>query len=230
MTDQFAGHRCQPHNLPLNGPQSCLICDPDKGQAKPKEVQVPAGWTDHDDARLDELLAGGGDTWLDRVCRRVRELELQLNGETQMPVMTLLEKLDELARINSSSTGGQLAIETAVRIRELERQRDAWEETAKQHLRNEEFWRSLVHKTGTILGGRVYVQDDGGVVDEPLGLRVPEVAAEMVNQRDALRAALKETIAAVDEACTATGYFKVAKTSEQRLRIEATIAQTEPRT
>ncbi len=30
MTDPFAGNRCQLHNMPLTGSQSCLACDPDK--------------------------------------------------------------------------------------------------------------------------------------------------------------------------------------------------------
>lgn len=37
-------------------------------------------------------------------------------------------------------------------------------------------------------GGRVYVQDDGGIVDTPLALRVPEVAAELVAEHTALKA------------------------------------------
>lgn len=56
----------------------------------------------------------------------------------------------------------------------------AWEETARLHATNEAFWRELVMETGRILGGRVYTQDDGGIVDRPLGLRVPEVASELV--------------------------------------------------
>ena len=57
-----------------------------------------------------------------------------------------------------------------------------------QLARDVEFWRGLVQQTGKILGGRVYVQDDGGIVDEPLALRVPEVAAELTQRLAAAEA------------------------------------------
>jgi hypothetical protein len=49
----------------------------------------------------------------------------------------------------------------------------------------------------------------------------------MRHQRDALLAACKEALAAVDEAYQATGFVKVAKTSAQRQRIEAAIDAAE---
>lgn len=63
---------------------------------------------------------------------------------------------------------------------ELRRHANAWAETAAQHARNEMFYRGLVQETGRILGRACYRQDDGNYVDEPLALRVPEVAREMV--------------------------------------------------
>lgn len=35
MTDPFADARCTAHNMPLHGPQSCLVCDPDKQEVTP---------------------------------------------------------------------------------------------------------------------------------------------------------------------------------------------------
>lgn len=67
---------------------------------------------------------------------------------------------------------------------ELRRLANAWAETAAQHGRNEAFYRDLVQETGRILGRACYRQDDGNYVDEPLALRVPEVARDMVTLRE----------------------------------------------
>jgi hypothetical protein len=56
----------------------------------------------------------------------------------------------------------------------------AWRETAARHCRNEAFYRDLVTDCGYVLGGNCFVQNDGGVVSEPLALRVPEVVREVV--------------------------------------------------
>jgi hypothetical protein len=50
-------------------------------------------------------------------------------------------------------------------------------------------------QTGKILGGRVYVQDDGGIVTEPLALRVPEVAAEIVVRAEQAEARERAAVA-----------------------------------
>lgn len=67
---------------------------------------------------------------------------------------------------------------------ELRRHANAWAETAAQHARNEFFYRDLLINTGRILGRACCRQDDGTYVDEPLALRVPEVAKEMVSLRE----------------------------------------------
>lgn len=82
-------------------------------------------------------------------------------------------------------------------IAALTRERDAWKETAAQHCQNEEFWRELVMKIGDILGPETRVQDDGEIVDRPLGLKVPEVAAKMIKERDDFKGKLDEALASV---------------------------------
>lgn len=75
-------------------------------------------------------------------------------------------------------------LETVTDPDELRRHANAWAETAAQFGRNEMFYRDLLTETGRILGRECCRQDDGNYVDEPLALRVPEVAREMVALRE----------------------------------------------
>ena len=62
----------------------------------------------------------------------------------------------------------------------------AWMDTAMQFNRNEEFYRKLLDECANNLGplrDRAYRQDDGGVVDCPLRLKIPGLVAELANQR-----------------------------------------------
>lgn len=57
-----------------------------------------------------------------------------------------------------------------------------WMETAAQHMRNEEFYRGLLDKCAAELGPvrpKVFVQDDGGIVIDPLRIKIPELVAEL---------------------------------------------------
>ncbi len=85
MTDPFAGNRCAAHNLPLSGPQSCLICDPDK--ATPMEtpmndecIQLRADIA-HQVAATQHIETSAGAEWR-RLTDRVAELERE-NAETK---------------------------------------------------------------------------------------------------------------------------------------------------
>lgn len=80
----------------------------------------------------------------------------------------------------------RLVVSQAELIAKLEQERDNWMETARQHLRNEVFWRDLVYQTAEHLGAEVYVSDDGSVQDEPLGLKVPEIVGKMADRIAAL--------------------------------------------
>jgi hypothetical protein len=71
-----------------------------------------------------------------------------------------------------------------------------WMDTAAQNLRNTDFYRNLLVKCAENLGPlkhKAYIQDDGGVVDSPLALKIPGLVAELakaagpfVNTRDPL--------------------------------------------
>lgn len=58
----------------------------------------------------------------------------------------------------------------------------AWMDVAAQHMRNEEFYRGLLDKCAAELGPvrpKVFVQDDGGIVIDPLRIKIPELVAEL---------------------------------------------------
>jgi hypothetical protein len=66
-------------------------------------------------------------------------------------------------------------------------ERDNWEDTTNMHLRNEQYYRSLLDETAKHLGQEAYVRDDGSRSDAPLAAKVPELvgklAIEAVNLR-----------------------------------------------
>lgn len=72
------------------------------------------------------------------------------------------------------------------------RERDAWADTAAFHARNEDYYRGLVDQIAAHVGPEVYVQDDGGVVDEPLRAKVPELVEAMARRLEAAEALAKE--------------------------------------
>ncbi len=53
-----------------------------------------------------------------------------------------------------------------------------WESTAAQHLRNEEYYRSLVVQIGEMFGIMSKISDDGSVQDSVLALKVPELVQQ----------------------------------------------------
>ena len=88
-----------------------------------------------------------------------------------------------------------------VRADEIERlreERDNWIETARQHLRNKEFYRGLVNQIAVPFGMAAYVSDDGSVREDVLALKVPELVARLREERDAIRAQNGQLADAVD--------------------------------
>ncbi len=51
----------------------------------------------------------------------------------------------------------------------------AWMDTAMQNQRNADYYRGLVVRCGKAIGERVYTQDDGGIVDDVLCAKVPDI-------------------------------------------------------
>lgn len=58
-----------------------------------------------------------------------------------------------------------------------------WEEQARQYARNAEFYRELLMRASAHLGEAVYISDDGSRQDEPLLLKVPELVAQLAQDK-----------------------------------------------
>ena len=67
------------------------------------------------------------------------------------------------------------------RIKELEQERDNWIETAKQHCRNEDYYRGLVVSIGVLFGPVAYTSDDGSVQLDVLCAKVPELVEQALS-------------------------------------------------
>lgn len=50
-----------------------------------------------------------------------------------------------------------------------------WMDTAAQNQRNADYYRSLVIRCGEAIGQEAYIQDDGGICDNVLCAKVPEL-------------------------------------------------------
>lgn len=94
------------------------------------------------------------------------------------------------------------------RIAELTAERDAWQETAAQHLRNEMYHRDLLTTIGETIGGAAYICDDGSLSDSVLRAKLPQLVSELCEWRDLGRA----RIAAMED--TSPGPALVAETRE----------------
>lgn len=58
-------------------------------------------------------------------------------------------------------------------------ERDGWEQTAAQHLRNEFFYRDIIIRIGEPFGVAAKTSDDGSIQQDVLALRVPELVANL---------------------------------------------------
>lgn len=70
-------------------------------------------------------------------------------------------------------------LEAETDIPTLRRMALAWAEDCARALRNEDYYRGLLDACAPYLGPAVYTQDDGGIVDEPLRAKVPELVAAL---------------------------------------------------
>ncbi len=59
--------------------------------------------------------------------------------------------------------------------RKAEQERDCWLETAREESRNRDYYRGLVQQIGGMFGVAARTQDDGGIVEDVLCAKVPEL-------------------------------------------------------
>lgn len=50
-----------------------------------------------------------------------------------------------------------------------------WMDTAAQNCRNTEYYRELLVRCGKVIGECAYIQDDGGIVNDVLCAKIPEI-------------------------------------------------------
>jgi len=67
-------------------------------------------------------------------------------------------------------------------IDDLEVERDNWIDTAKQHHRNEDYYRGLVVQIGEMFGEIAHVSDDGLVQEDVLCAKVPELVEQALKE------------------------------------------------
>jgi hypothetical protein len=67
----------------------------------------------------------------------------------------------------------------------------AWMETARINQGNAEFYRGIVTKIGLMFGVAARTQDDGGIVEDVLALRVPELVDGLLNASRAYTSAVR---------------------------------------
>jgi len=60
-----------------------------------------------------------------------------------------------------------------------------WMDTAAMHARNEDFYRKILDEVAGSLGHlkqEAFIQDDGGIVDSPLRLKLPFLVRKLASQ------------------------------------------------
>lgn len=57
-----------------------------------------------------------------------------------------------------------------------------WIDIAAQNQRNTDYYRGLLVKCGELIGIEAYTQDDGGVVDDVLCAKIPELVEKLCSQ------------------------------------------------
>ena len=72
----------------------------------------------------------------------------------------------------------------------LETERDNWIETAREYANDADFFRSLVVKCGVAIGAESYIQDDGGISEDVLCIKVPTLVEKLIAENARLRDAV----------------------------------------
>jgi len=67
-------------------------------------------------------------------------------------------------------------------VGDWENEAKAWLETARQHCKNEEYYRGLVQQIGSLFGEAAYISDDGIKQEDILCAKVPELVKEALEK------------------------------------------------
>lgn len=141
-------------------------------------------------------------------------MEISLN-EVLERVQELVGKVDAARR---ESTNFILMS----RIEEVVRERDGWQETAAQHLRNEQFYRDLLGQCAELLGDECRRSDDGKLIPKGdfLALKVPEVLKERLENGKDIREEFNKHVTLGHELFGPRGAFSGALTVGQDMVLD----------
>ncbi len=120
------------------------------------------------------------------------EVQEAIRAEIQPTVEGLRELVTELE--NKAEKLRQLLYDVMDSRTAARAERDAWIETAKQHLRNEEFYHGIVNRIGEPFGVAARTSDDGSVQQDVLALKVPELVVKLRQEIERLTIANEAAI------------------------------------
>ena len=116
----------------------------------------------------------------DKLRQRIAELEAERDrleerlGDWQRETALAKAERDRVMRENGVLN---------CHIDDLEIERDNWIDTAKQHHRNEDYYRGLVVQIGEMFGEIAHVSDDGLVQEDVLCAKVPELVEQALKEQ-----------------------------------------------
>jgi len=89
--------------------------------------------------------------------------------------------------------------ERKAEVERLTNERNAWTDTAAFHSRNEDYYHGLLNQIGEMFGDAAKTQDDGGLVEDVLCIKVPKLVAAAMFERDSLHAQIADLTAQVEK-------------------------------
>jgi hypothetical protein len=125
-----------------------------------------AGELEQENERLKEIIA--------RQCKLLNDASNAIGSPTYADLAGQITRMRE--DLKTAQAGNR---NYAANIEHLKQERDNWEDTTNMHLRNEQYYRSLLDETAKHLGQEVYVRGDGSRSDAPLVVKVPELVGKL---------------------------------------------------
>ncbi len=148
----------------------------------------------------------------------------EMTGDKNGPSLAAKQKSDtgkeeqELAEAENELIAALKALtnlvsDAAARATKADQEREGWQETARQEIRNRDYFRGLVQQIGGMFGVAARTEDDGSVAEDVLCAKVPELVKalcdsatkdrqELDNAREAIRNQLDERSVAEQELAT----------------------------
>lgn len=97
----------------------------------------------------------------------------QLSADNQM-IIRNADLTREVAELKATLAQAEITVEAE------RRSAATWQGVARDTGRNMEWYRGMLTRIGQMLGGAVYIQDDGNEVGRPLYAKIEEVVSDMI--------------------------------------------------